>query len=239
MKCVWVYSFLVDTILYSCTQPNQTLSLHGTDWQFSELGEDTYHAATVPGSVHTDLLKLGTIPDPFLLNNEDSIQWVSSKDWVYIKTFLVPKKQRIKKQHVLKFEGIDTYAEIFLNDSLIRITNNAFRNYEQDVSSILKAENELKIIVRSVDDIETQKRAALPYELPEAPRVFTRKPQFQYGWDWGPKIKTMGIWRDVSLVSYDHARLKDAFIKTDSVTETFAYLSTQIELEAPKTIRIR
>lgn len=224
------YVFLL-IVSFSCTKPNQTRSLNGADWQFAELGDSNYSPATVPGSVQTDLLKLGAIPNPFLLTNEDSIQWISKKDWVVKKQFSVPKRHLFKKQHLLQFEGLDTYAEIFLNDSLLKKTSNAFRRFEIDVSAILNVENELKIIFKSVEKIEEQQASTLDYKLPEASRVFTRKPQFQYGWDWGPTIKTVGIWRDVSLISYDNLRLEDVFLKTESITDTLAKLTAIITLQ--------
>ncbi|HIB47284.1 MAG TPA: glycoside hydrolase family 2 protein [Flavobacteriaceae bacterium] len=234
MKFYLLCIVLVASLLYSCTQPNTSLSLNGTDWKFSKVGKENFQPATVPGTVQTDLLKLGQIPDPFLLNNEDSIQWISKLDWVYRKTFSVPKKQLIKKRHLLKFEGLDTYAEIFLNDSLLVATSNAFRTFEVDVSTLLKEENTLYIVFHSTDQKENEAKRQLDYELPESPRVFTRKPQFQYGWDWGPKIKTVGIWRDVSLLSFDNIRLEDAFLKTEHITDTLATLSAIINLQTPK-----
>jgi beta-mannosidase len=234
MKLSQLVYLLLIPLCFSCAKPNETLSLNGTDWEFAELGDNSYQSATVPGTVQTDLLKLGKIPNPFLLNNEDSIQWISERNWVFKKTFSVSKKQQIKKQHILQFEGLDTYTEIFLNDSLLLKTNNTFRKFELDVSKILRAENELRIVFTSVDEVEKQKVSALEYELPEAPRVFTRKPQFQYGWDWGPKIKTVGIWRDVSLISYNDIRLKDAFLKTESISDTLATLTAILELQTEK-----
>jgi len=76
---------------------------------------------------------------------------------------------------------------VFLNDSLILKSNNAFRQSKVDVKSILKAENELRIVLKSTTKFEEREKAKLPYELPEGNRIFTRKAQFQYGWDWAPK----------------------------------------------------
>jgi len=224
-------------ILCSCHQDeleNTTLSLGG-EWQFASQQVDTdlnWQAAQVPGTVQTDLLRLGKIPDPFIASNEDSVQWVSEKKWVYKKQFAMTEAQLERKKHLLHFDGLDTYTKVFLNDSLILESNNAFRQWEVDVSALLQSENTLMIELLPVGPIEARIAAQLDYELPEAPRVFTRKPQFQYGWDWGPTIKTMGIWRAVSLQSYSNARLTDAFIQTQEIKEDKAQLLAKVELEA-------
>jgi beta-mannosidase len=236
MKFQSFLPLLFGLLFFSCTETkNETLSLNGTDWEFKQASLKDYSKATVPGSVQTDLLKLGTIPDPFLRNNEGSIQWVSEKDWIYKKQFKISSKTLHRATHILKFEGLDTYSQVTLNDRLILTTNNAFRTWEVDVSAILKAENELIILFKSVDEIEKTKASQLKYTLPEAPRVFTRKPQFQYGWDWGPTIKTMGIFRDVTLVSYDKIKLNDVFIETVSLSEEKANLTAHITINSELT----
>lgn len=236
-----VFLFCVICVLLSCTNTsNHRQSLQGVDWQFSPTVGSAqpsdasvyWQSATVPGNVQSDLLRLKKIPDPFLLNNEDSIQWVSEKDWMYKKTFSISSEILERQKHVLKFQGLDTYASISLNGSFDTLTNNAFRSYEFDVTEYLKETNTLEIVFSSPDKNERIEALKLDYELPESPRVFSRKPQFQYGWDWGPKIKTMGIWRDVSLVSYDVARLDDVYIETDSISKQSAILTAHITIDA-------
>ena len=224
--------FLV--LFISCEEStNETISLI-EDWQFSETENPNWQAAEVPGTVQADLLRLGKIPDPFLKNNEDSIQWISTKNWQYKKNFSVSEETLKRTKHFLKFEGLDTYAQVFLNDSLILSANNAFRSWEIDLSDALKAENELLIIFKSPDSIEKIEAEKLNYQLPEGNRVFTRKPQYQYGWDWAPTIKTIGIWRDVSLASYDVARLKDTFLQTKFISDSLTEIVAKFEIETVK-----
>ncbi|MDX1463548.1 MAG: glycoside hydrolase family 2 protein, partial [Marinirhabdus sp.] len=127
---------------------------------------------------------------------------------------------------------LDTYADVYLNDSLILTANNAFRSWEVDVSDIIKAENTLGVVFQSVDELDQKSASQLAYELPESPRVFSRKPQFQYGWDWGPTIKTVGIWREVQLVSYNEVRLEEVYLKTKHISDSLAQLSAIISLQA-------
>jgi|TARA_R110000823_G_scaffold159218_7_gene290582 beta-mannosidase len=226
--------FLLVFAFISCEEaPNETISLNG-DWQFSEDGKNDWKPAEVPGTIQSDLLKLGEIPDPFLKNNEDSIQWVSSKNWQYKKQFSVSEETLKRTKHFLNFEGLDTYAKVLLNDSLILSANNAFRSWKVDISDALKPENELLIIFKSPDSIEKSEAEKLNYELPGGSRVFTRKPQYQYGWDWAPTIKTIGIWRNVSLMSYDFARLKDVFLETKLISDSLAEFVAKFEIETVK-----
>jgi len=225
------FLLLLTVLFVTCGQsPNQTRLLNGNDWQFEELDAQAWQLAQVPGSVQSDLLRLGKIPDPFLLNNQDSIQWVSEKNWRYQKSFAIAPSVLKTKQHVLKFDGLDTYAKVVLNGHVISQTDNAFSPYEFNVTEILQPKNSLQVILYSPDAIEARAALNLGYTLPEGPRVFSRKPQFQYGWDWGPKIKTMGIWRDVSLVSYTDARLEDVYIKTQEITNSQALVEANIEV---------
>ena len=224
--------FIIFTLLISSCEnsKNENLYLNG-DWQFAEVKENMiWQPATVPGTVQSDLLNLGELPNPFIGTNEDSIQWVSKKTWHYKKSFLLTKKILKRKKHILLFDGLDTYASVSLNDSIILNANNAFRTWEIDVSAILKLKNELIVLFKNTDSIEQIKANKLPYQLPESPRVFTRKPQFQYGWDWAPTIKTIGIWKDVSLISYDNIRFKDVFLQTKSITDSIAQIAAKLTI---------
>ena len=233
MRVVALFSISVFIVLMSCTDSQNDVEFQHLDgdWQFSKVGDTLWMPGNIPGTVQADLLSLGKIPDPFKLNNEDSIQWVSEKNWQYKRSFSVSQEILKKKKHFLKFEGLDTYASVYLNDSVILKANNAFRSWEIDLSDVLKAENELRIQFQSPDSIEKAEAAKLDYELPEAPRVFTRKPQFQYGWDWGPTIKTIGIWKNVTLTSFDIARCTDVFLETKSITDSLAEIVARLTIE--------
>jgi beta-mannosidase len=232
MRLPLFFLTLTFIFLFSCKDyQSERISING-DWMFSQSGDSPWKPAKVPGTVQTDLLALGEIPDPFIGSNEDSIQWVSSIDWFYKRTFSLSDSQLKKKNHVLVFKGLDTYAEVYLNGHLILNANNAFRKWEIDVADIVKKDNLIEIKLKSVDPIEEYLAGQLPYTLPESPRVFTRKAQFQYGWDWGPTIKTMGIWRDVELISYNDALLKSVFFQTKVITDSLAIMDMVLEIKS-------
>ena len=196
------------------------------NWKFEYQGQ--WYSAKVPGNNFSDLLNNGFIPDPFYGTNEDSVQWVAEKEWIYQTTFSAPKS----KNHYLIFKGLDTYANVYLNDSLILQADNMFRTWELDVSKILKKENILLIKFLPITKIEKQKQTALAYKLPGGERVFTRKAGFHYGWDWGAKINPSGIWRRVELNSWDICKIKDVYVVQDNLTDTLARLTVNIDIKS-------
>ena len=99
-----------------------------SEWQFRQADSDEWLKAEVPGTVHTDLLKNGTIKDPFYGMNEKDQQWIELKDWEYKTVFTVNSAIISKDKILLDFQGLDTYAEVYLNDSLILSANNMFKN---------------------------------------------------------------------------------------------------------------
>lgn len=223
--------FLVFT---SCQNESKTPMVQklNQNWTFQQEGDTLWRSANVPGNVYSDLLTHQLIEDPFILNNEEKVQWVSDAHWFYRSTFLVDQKKLSKKHHKLTFEGLDTYAKVYLNDTLILESNNAFRTYHIDVAEWLLKENRLDVEFEPTTSYEEVEKAKLDYELPPGNRVFTRKAQFQYGWDWGPVLNTAGIWKDISLTSWNDLILEDVYIAQGMITETDADVSVQVTLKS-------
>jgi len=218
-------------IFSACKKQEETiLSQEISDWKFEYQGD--WHQAEVPGNNFFDLLKHNFIPDPFYGTNEDSIQWVSERNWQYKSQFSVPKSTLENEKQLLGFSGLDTYAKVYLNDSLILQANNMFRTWEVDVSDILKKDNTLLIKFDAVSKIETEKQTTLGYSLAGGERVFTRKAGFHYGWDWGAKISPTGIWRKVELQSWSDCKIKNIYISQDNLTDTLVSLTANIEIES-------
>lgn len=198
----------------------------------------TWLPATVPGTVHTDLLANGLIPDPFWRDNETALQWIGEEDWVYRTTFRAGPEILEKEEVELVFHGLDTFAEVLLNGRKVLDAHNMFRIWEVDVKgSLLPGENTLEIHFASPLPPALEARARLPYELPAGndagtppSRVFVRKAAYHYGWDWGPRFVTSGIWRPVELVAWNGARITDLWVRTDSVREGTASLTAEVEL---------
>ena len=228
-----IFSFI---IFFSCQPKNDTpikISLH-KNWQFKGVDTLNWKSAKVPGEVHSDLFRNKDIVDPFVLDNEFKLQWISEKDWEYKSTFNVDETILSKKHIELNFEGLDTYAKVFLNDSLILKANNAFRSWNANVKPILKKENTIKIIFDRTSKQEKIDKENTPYFLPPGERVFTRKAQFQYGWDWGPIFNTSGVWKPVNLIAWNEVKIKNVFVKQVELTDAKANLQAEINLNIDK-----
>lgn len=168
--------------------------------------------AEVPGTVQQDLLRAGRIPDPFWGMNENEVQWVGETDWLYRCTFDVPDSYFKAEKLALCFDGLDTIASVWLNGQRILDSDNMFVPARVQVRHSLKpAGNVLNILFESAPkrgrDLEAQygKRAGWNTETS---RVYVRKAQYHYGWDWGPILVTAGLWRPVGLEAYE-ARIEE------------------------------
>jgi beta-mannosidase len=194
-------------------------TLCGT-WQFRQSGSKEWLPATVPGGVHTDLLSLGRIPDPFVADNEKKVQWVAESDWEYRRTFNMEAALAEEEHQTLVCDGLDTLAEVFLNGKPLGKTDNMFRRWAWEVNHQLKAgENELRILFRAPLSFIKVRQAARPLigggDILGGP--YMRKAPYQWGWDWGPKLPPIGIWKDIRLEGYSRAALEDVHIRQSHV----------------------
>lgn len=218
---------------FGCNKPNSELNQFNLNeiWQFRMAGDSIYLKAMVPGLVHLDLMNAGIISDPFYRSNEDSIQWVANKDWEYKNEFELDEHFLKNKNIELVFEGLDTYADVYLNDSLIIEADNMFRQWKIEVSKLLQPQNTLRIYFYSALKQNSKVAEKYAYPLPEQ-RAFTRKAPYQFGWDWGPKIITSGIWKPVFLIAKKDVTINSTYFQTDSINGSTAFLSTEIEIES-------
>ncbi|WP_299392594.1 glycoside hydrolase family 2 protein [uncultured Gelidibacter sp.] len=206
-----------------------------SNWQFKNHTDSLWSKAVVPGNVHSDLLRNNFIKDPFIGSNALELQWISNTDWEYRTEFQLDRSILNKKHIELNFEGLDTYATVYLNDSIILKSNNAFRTFQVDVSKLLKKDNYLHIIFEKTSTYETIAKAKIPYELPEGNRIFTRKAQFQYGWDWGPVLNTSGIWRPITISAWNDFKIRDAYIEQIELSEKHAKFKVDLEVSSSLT----
>lgn len=216
---------------------SQVRYLH-TDWEFSMYGSQEWFAAEVPGTVHQDLLTHHKLPDPFYGMNEEKIQWVEKEDWLYRTSFVLSAEEMGSEEVFLVFEGLDTYADVFLNGALLLQADNMFVGYRVPVKSVLKkGENKLVIRFRSpIREVMPQWESnGFDYpadndHFPQKLSVFTRKAPYSYGWDWGIRMVTCGIWRPVYLEFAHKAIVEDYFVHQASVSVTRAEVNNQIEI---------
>lgn len=207
----------------------QRLSLAAAAWRFRDASTKKWLPAVVPGCVHTDLLRAGLIPDPFWAANELSLQWIEERTWEYRSTFRVPASLRGEDIVELVADGLDTIATVILNGQEIARTDNMFVAHRWNVKEHLRAgSNELVVRFSSaMDYVRTHHRDLIQGELNDplgmAPRI--RKQQCQFGWDWGPRFVSAGIWQDLRLEGYREHRVVGVRVAQqhgDGVTLTFA-----------------
>ncbi|HST50399.1 MAG TPA: glycoside hydrolase family 2 protein [Pyrinomonadaceae bacterium] len=206
-------------------------------WRFREAGKGEWRAASVPGCVHTDLLANKLIEDPFYRDDEPKLQWIGKSNWEYRTTFDV-SPDVLKREHVeLVFEGLDTYATVTLNGSQLLEADNMFRTWRVDAKHLLRpGANTLDILFRSPINEVLPVMAKMGYQLPasndqgEKTSPLTRKAPYQYGWDWGPRFVTSGVWRPVSLEAWDTARVESLRIVQNKLDKDSAQLTAEIEV---------
>ena len=219
--------------LFTACNPEEVLKQDLTEgWEFSNQHDSINGQTTVPGVIHTDLLASGIIDDPFYGENEEKLQWIGENEWVYT-VKIIPEPGILEKQHIdLVFEGLDTYAEVFLNDSLILRTDNMFRTWQVDVKGILhNGDNKLKVSFSPPGKINEEKAARLPYKLPDN-RAFTRKSPYQFGWDWGPVFLTCGIWKPVYLRGWDGFRIINVHMDHGSIDQDPLPVDVMLRIES-------
>ncbi len=236
--CIAIF-YLV--IVSSCTEQGAGIMKFQIEdnWQFVQEGKEEWLAAQVPGTVHTDLLANGEIEDPFYGTTEHNLQWIEEEDWVYRTTF-EPGGLLGYSEVELVFEGLDTYAEVYLNDERILNAYNMFREWRVPVKKWLESgENELVINFRSPMkevaaryDTMTAKYFASNDRHEKKLSIFTRKAPYHYGWDWGPRFVTSGIWKPVYLQGWNTAKLTDVHIQQRSLSDEQADLEVVFEVEA-------
>lgn len=219
-------------------------------WRFKQARLTNWYPATVPGVVHTDLLQNKIIEDPFFRLNERGLQWIDKEDWIYETRFSLSSDMMQKENMDLVFEGLDTYADVYLNDECVLKADNMFRRWSLPVKQYIKeGDNVLKIYFHSPIKVDVPKWDALPYHYPASNdqsengglldkkiSIFARKAGYHYGWDWGPRLVTSGIWRPVYIKAWSDSRINDVFIEQKQVNASKAVIVGHVELNADKDI---
>ncbi len=226
------YLFLLSLIISSCgkQQTTHTQSLN-ENWFFEY--NNNWYEAQVPGVIHTDLLNNKHIKQPFYGSNEDSLQWIGDSVWIYKKEFTINSVIKNADNIDLCFDGLDTYAKVWLNDSLVLETANMFRAYQTPVKELLKEKNKLKVCFYPAEKIQDSISKLFPYQLPDV-RSYTRKAPYHFGWDWGPKFVTAGIWKDVKLVYWNTLIIENISYATVAIENGVAKVNAEIQYQAQK-----
>lgn len=207
-----------------------SMSLNGL-WNGSCISSDGIEefsfSGTVPGCVHTDLMGSHIPEDIYYRDNADDCRWIEERDWQYTRTFQLDE---LPAKAQLVFEGLDTYADVVLNDVLLGSADNMFIPHRFDVAKALRVgENTISVHFRSpIREVqgEEERRGSFTRE-----RMHTRRIQCTYGWDWVARFVTCGIWRDVYLDCTDGFSVKNVYVYTENVWQDLAQVVVEAEFE--------
>lgn len=236
-----IISFLlISCLLISCTPMKNNIktkkNIH-EDWVFQETESPEQYPATVPGSVHLDLFQNQLIPEPFYSDNEDKLKWIEEKNWSYHTQFVLSEEELNKEKIYLIFEGLDTYAQVYLNGKLILSSQSMFVKHKINVKPFLLGENKMSIEFQSAIKTAEPLYDSHSIKLPagndrndKATSVYTRKAPYQYGWDWGPRLVGVGIWKPVYLEFWNDIEVMDNRLHQKSLSSEKAEIALDLSL---------
>lgn len=235
MRFVIFLPFVLFIVIFSKSQ-TQHIPIN-TGWTFYCDSIEKPLSASVPGNCYLDLMDNEIIPDVYFGDNADKYQWPGEMEFVYTMNFTFDEKINDKTNIDLIFYGLDTYASIYLNDSLIRETNNMFIRWEIPVQKLLKNQNELKIVFHPVVKTALPIKESYPYDLPadsdhgdQKTSNFSRKAGYHYGWDFSPRFTGCGIWKPVELRIWEDTRIENVYYRTLSIKDNIAKMKATCEL---------
>jgi beta-mannosidase len=230
--CFLIAFFAMTETDAQSTMTTQTLTLP-TNWEFRQANKEKWYPVTAPVSAHTALLQNGLIEDPFYRDNEDKLQWIEKEDWEFRTVFQVDESFLLKKHVEIIFKGLDTYAHVYVNDSLVLESDNMFRTYTIEVKKyLIKGENRLSIYFESPINKVEEAWKNMDYELPGGVRTMTRKAQFHYGWDWGPRFVGCGILNLPVLQAWEGLIFEQIYVTTEEITEKNAKMMARFRYRA-------
>jgi beta-mannosidase len=261
----WFVLILTVTLPLVAQTAVQHLSLNG-DWQFRQSetdpiavdrvgvheGTTDWHKAAVPGVVQTDLLANKLIPDPFYRDNESKLQWIGFANWEYQRTFNVSQLQ-FRQQHAeLVFDGLDTFAKVFVNGKQVLAADNMFRTWRVEVGPQLQAgQNTIRVefsspLLSALQHVKAEKyplpgSADSPWAKPFGVSTsnYVRKAPYNYGWDWGPRFLTAGIWRPVEIEFWNTARIDNVYVRQLDVSKASANITVETDVIAGAAKRVQ
>lgn len=187
-------------------------------WNFRESSSNKVYEGNVPGTLLGDLLSNTLIEDPYWGTNEYKMEEHLLKDYVYEREFFVTEDFKSLSKKMLVFDGVDTLADIYINDELIGSTKNMHIQYKFDISDFnFKQKNVIKIFFQSPLAYINEKAANSDVFYKATGSIlgnnYIRKAHYMFGWDWGPQIPDIGLYRDVYIEAYEQEGIKDLYIE--------------------------
>lgn len=210
------------------TEPGQ---VRPQEWASPGFDDRFWMTAKVPGDVHTALIERQMIDHPYYGHNDLKCRWIEDKEWWYRYSFHYDEEPQTASGYIqeLDFGGLDTFATVFLNGLELGTTSNMLMGHTFDVTRILR--KGWNCIAVRFDPISKHNKDKHQFQWSSytKERPWLRKAAMNFGWDWGPRMVTVGIWGEVSLTSRRLAKLDSVYVQTLSITEQEAVLQLDIE----------
>ena len=198
-------------------------------------------------SVQEILIKAGELPDPFIGENESKFSWIENYEWEFISECFFTNEDLQNDYIELFLSYVDTYASVFVNDSLIAMTENAFKPYHIQMKQLIRqGKNRFKVVFTPPVLFHKQRYAQreITYpapndigEIPVAP--LTRKPQYQFGWDWALRMNTIGFMKPVEIRTYNFNRIENVKVETKEINGSSAKLNISLAFVVANSTSIR
>ena len=223
------FIIIITLILSACSEKKHQFTQclnHGWNLSTDTLSIDLQ--VDIPSEVHADLYENGLIPHPYLGKVEHDLQWIPQQIWDYSLTFDVDNDIWQKDNIELIFNGLDTYADVWLNGVKLLHSDNMFIRNQEDVKNLLKKRNN-ELLVRFYPFDAQRDSLIETYRLrfPEKYAVM-RKAAYQNGWDWAPRYLNVGIWKDVELLGWNDFKIENIAFLTKNVTGNTAEMAANI-----------
>ncbi|ODV70556.1 beta-mannosidase precursor [Hyphopichia burtonii NRRL Y-1933] len=215
------------------------------NWSYRKDGTEEWFQSRKEAActeIFADLLNNGQIPDPFLDTNERDVQWVGEQDWQYLNSFEVDSALKDLENHELVFEGLDTFATVWLNGKELLKANNMFVEYRVDAKPHLNFGGVNELLIKFDSALRTsrsleKKHGQYKCFNGETSRLQVRKAQYHYGWDWGPILMTCGPHLPVKLVSFNSI-IDDVYVNSQISEKLNATIDVQTDIRTKSQVAI-
>ena len=220
-------------ILSACSSKHNNSQSLNQGWSLETDTLGINLQVNLPSEAHADLFANGLIPHPYGEGDEEQqLQWIPQHIWDYSLKFDVENNVWQKDNIDLIFNGLDTYADVWLNGTKILRSDNQFLRYEKDVKNLLKKhDNELKVRFYPFDAQRDSLINTYPLKFPEKYAVM-RKAAYQNGWDWAPRYLNIGIWKNVELLGWNDFKIENIAFLTKNITDESAEMIANIEINS-------
>ncbi|NOT36042.1 MAG: hypothetical protein HOP11_01540 [Saprospiraceae bacterium] len=203
------------------------------NWEYKAETDSIWRPCAIPNSIYSILIKDKLIQDPFFGNHEEQLQNIGKQNYLFKTQFQIGTQQLETKSQNLILNGVDTYAEIFLNNQKISTCNSAFQTWRLDVKPFLNHGNNELIIKFNSSELQAQKEySTLNPALPGGERVMIRKPQYHFGWDFGPKYTGCGLLDIPYLECFSNLVILNHSVHTVQLHSQYAEIELVLEIQS-------